>query len=65
MSYNMTTPIGDQRCDSCRFWRCPEHLPNSQGECHINPPLADPADAYGFWPATRDDDWCGKWEGKG
>ena len=54
-----------ERCGNCHFWRT-AYLGEGgrqRTECRVNPP--DPtylAASSRYWPATADDEWCGRWE---
>ena len=62
-----------ERCELCRFWA----QLKAHGVCRRLPPVPDigPAGwsgsvpreadrAYGIWPATDQDDWCGEFRAK-
>lgn len=51
-------------CSACAFYE--DHIANSDrkiedaGLCRFNPPVTQPAaDARGYWPIVKSDDWCG------
>lgn len=50
-------------CNSCCFWdpdprNTPEHM---TGACHANSPQMPNDSGIGFWPFTKEQDWCGQW----
>jgi hypothetical protein len=57
-----------QRCETCGFWA----QMKANGACRRFPPVPDigpggwhgaEADwAYGIWPTTDQDDWCGEYQ---
>lgn len=56
----------DRRCGSCRFYRpkekeCRVHAPTPVVIPH---PVSGAPVVMGFWPATRETNWCGDWQAK-
>tara|TARA_Y100000310_G_C20508470_1_gene727603 strand:+ start:455 stop:805 length:351 start_codon:yes stop_codon:yes gene_type:complete len=57
-------------CKKCVYWERKKtnqphlHTPKSQnyGECRIVPPALIPDSAYGVWPLTMEEHWCGEGE---
>ena len=52
-----------ERCGNCHFWR-QAHLGDGfiVNECRVNPPAPTYlASSSRYWPATAEDEWCGRW----
>ena len=52
----------DRRCETCRWWDPEGSERTATGECHRRSPQEQDAQHIGYWPRTRDRDWCGEWE---
>lgn len=61
-------------CEKCLYWQ-PGDLNKNEGICRVNPPILHPLGGKqnnnidrvvwsirGFWPKTKDDDWCGAYQ---
>lgn len=66
----LPTPLSEQRCGNCLFFKPEERNDEHCGACHRFPPVSRPVYEHDHewtsgwtvgWPQIAESQWCGEW----